>query len=68
MPTNERVEYLPLTVAAAELHVSYMTLRGMIRNGEIEAVYSGAKRQRAQYITRKALEAAKANFGKRGAL
>lgn len=67
MPTTDKVEYLPLTVAAAELRVSYMTLRGMIRGGEIEAVYTGAKRQRAQYVTRDEVERAKKKIGKRGA-
>ena len=67
MPTTDKVEYLPLTLAAAELHVSYMTLRGMIRNGEIDAVYSGAKRQRAQYVTRDEIDRVKAKSGKRGA-
>ncbi len=55
--------FVPLTVAATELGVSYRSLQHLIKSGEIPAVYPGANAQRARYIDRDVLEAAKQRRG-----
>lgn len=52
---REAKTYYTLTEAASAIGVSYITLRNMIARREIEVVYSGAKKQRARYITIEAI-------------
>ena len=42
---------LPITTAAARLGCSYRALAELVKSGEISAIYSGAKRQRARFIS-----------------
>ena len=54
MPTKKGM--MTITEAATAMGVSYFKLAGMIRSGELQAVYSGRKRKRARYVTQEAID------------
>lgn len=49
---QSETKYLTLTQAAALCGVSTYTVQRWIKAGRIKAVYSGATKQRARYVTR----------------